>query len=195
MKTLYIKAPTFLLGLVPLAYIGWQAWLAIQGETNTLGPDPGKAIEHFNGDWALRFLLITLAVTPIRQITGWSDVARVRRMLGLFTFFYATLHFASYLFFILGLHFDQLAHDIVKHPYILVGFTAWCLLVPLAATSNQWMVRRLKQRWKKLHRVIYVIALLALVHLFWLTRSSYFDVAMYGGIVALLLGFRAKLLR
>ncbi|HKI74741.1 MAG TPA: ferric reductase-like transmembrane domain-containing protein, partial [Pseudomonadales bacterium] len=122
---------TFLVSLTPAVYIGWQAWLAAHGQANSLGPDPGKAIEHFNGDWTLRFLLITLAVTPLRQLTGLTQIIRLRRMLGLFTFFYATLHFASYLVFILRLQFGELGSAIVRHPYILVGFAAWCLLVPL----------------------------------------------------------------
>lgn len=190
MSGYFSKAPTFLLSLVPAAYIGYEIWLATNGQPNGLGPDPGKAIEHFNGQWGLRFLLITLAVTPIRQITGWTQVARLRRMLGLFTFFYIALHLVSYLVFMQQLNMSDVLHDIAKHPYILVGFAAFCAMVPLAATSNDWMIRRLKQRWKKLHRLVYVIVLLGLVHLFWLTRSSYFEVFVYAVIAAALLGYR-----
>lgn len=184
------KALTFLLSLVPALYIGYEIWLATSGQPNGLGPDPGKAIEHFNGQWGLRLLLITLAVTPIRQIAGWAQIVRLRRMLGLFSFFYIALHLASYLFFMQQLNFDDVLHDIAKKPYILVGFTAFCAMVPLAATSNRWMMRRLKQRWKTLHRLVYVIAILGLIHLFWLTRSSYFEVFVYACIAAVLLGYR-----
>lgn len=181
---------TFLLCLAPAVYIGYQIWLVTRGEPNSLGPDPGKAIEHFNGDWALRLLLVTLAVTPLRQITGWTGAVRLRRMLGLFTFFYVTLHLFSYLFFMQQFNWVSVWHDIEKRPYILVGFAAFCLMVPLALTSNQWSMRRLKQRWKKLHRLIYAIVILGLLHLSFLIRSSYYQVFIYAGIAALLLAYR-----
>lgn len=184
------KALVFVLGLIPAVYIGYEIWLTTTGQPTSLGPDPGKAIEHFNGDWGLRFLLLTLAVTPVRQLTGWSQVVRFRRMLGLFAFFYITLHLLSYLVFMQQLNFSHVWHDIAKKPYILVGFAAFCLMVPLALTSNRWSMRRLKQSWKKLHRLIYVIVILGLIHLFWLTRSSYYEVSVYAAIVALLLGMR-----
>jgi len=184
------KVLTFLLSLVPAIYIGYEIWLASTGQPNGLGPDPGRAIELSFGQWGLRFLLITLAVTPIRQIAGWTRVARLRRMLGLFAFLYIALHLASYLIFVQQLNPSGVLHDIAKHPYVLVGFTAFCAMVPLAATSNDWMMRRLKQRWKTLHRLVYVIVVLGLVHLFWLTRSSYFEVSVYAGITAALLGYR-----
>lgn len=190
MSRSFPKVLTFLLSLGPAAYIGHEIWLATTGQPNGLGPDPGKAIEHFYGQWGLRFLLITLAVTPIRQTTGWTQVARLRRMLGLFAFFYIALHLVSYLVFLQQLNLNDVLHDIAKHPYVLVGFTAFCAMVPLAATSNDRMMRHLKQRWKTLHRLVYVIVVLGLVHLFWLTRSSYFEVFVYAGITVLLLGYR-----
>jgi methionine sulfoxide reductase heme-binding subunit len=136
MSRYFPKGPTFLLSLVPAVYIGYQIWLAITGQPNGLGPDPGKAIEHSLGQWGLRFLLISLAVTPIRQISGWTQVARLRRMLGLFAFFYIALHLASYLVFMQQLNLNDVLHDIAKHPYVLVGFAAFCAMVPLAAASN-----------------------------------------------------------
>lgn len=184
------KALTFLLSLLPAVYICHQVWLVTTGQPNGLGPDPGKAVEHFNGQWGLRFLLITLAVTPIRQISGWTQVATLRRMLGLFAFFYVALHLASYLVFMQQLNFSDVLRDITKKPYILVGFAAFCAMVPLAATSNRWAMRRLKQRWKKLHRLVYAIAILGLIHLFWLTRSSYLEVFVYACIATALLGYR-----
>lgn len=190
MVKFHVKALTFLLCLAPAVYIAYQAWLSLSGQPNALGPDPGKAIEHFNGDWALRFLLVTLAVTPVRQLTGWIGVVSLRRMFGLFTFFYVCLHLASYLVFMQQLDLSAVWQDVGKKPYILVGFAAFLLLAPLAATSNRWSMRRLKQGWKKLHRLIYPIVLLALVHLFWLTRSSYYEVSVYAAIAFLLLGYR-----
>jgi sulfoxide reductase heme-binding subunit YedZ len=185
-----IKLLTFALSLMPALYIGYQIWLIVHGQPNSLGPDPGKEIVHFNGRWALRFLLITLTVTPLRQLTGWTGVARLRRMLGLFTFFYATLHILSYLAFLLEFRVGDLIADVAKRPYILAGFLAFCGLIPLAATSNQWMMRRLKQRWKRLHRIIYGIAVAAIIHLLWLTRSDYGEVAAYAAVLAVLLGYR-----
>lgn len=191
MSRYYPKLLTFFLCLAPAVYIGWQIWLVTSGQTNALGPDPGKAIEHFNGDWALRLLLVTLAVTPVRRITGWTGVVRLRRMLGLFTFFYVVLHLLSYLVFMKQLNWPAVWQDIERRPYILVGFAAFCLMVPLALTSNQWSMRRLKQRWKPLHRLIYAIVILALIHLFFLIRSSYLQEFIYACSAALLLGYRA----
>jgi len=185
------KVLTFLMCLAPAAYIGYEIWLSATGQPNALGPDPGKAVEHFNGDWALRLLLVTLAVTPVRQLTGWTDIVRLRRMLGLFTFFYVILHLSSYLIFMQQLKWGAVWQDVGKKPYILVGFAAFCLMVPLALTSNRWAMRRLKQSWKRLHRLIYVIVVLALIHLFWLTRSSYYEFFVYASFAAALLGHRA----
>lgn len=187
----YLKPLVFLLALIPAGYIILQVLLAFSGAPNALGPDPGRQIVLWNGVWALRFLLLTLTVTPARQLLGWSRLARYRRMLGLFAFFYACLHVASYLLFLLQLRFLELLDDVAKRPYITVGFVAFCGLLPLAATSNRWMMRRLKQRWQKLHRLVYAIAVLAIIHLLWLVRSDYAEVAAYGFILLLLLGYRA----
>ncbi len=185
-----LKVLTFVLSLVPAAWLGGQIWLIASGQPHALGTDPGKAIVLWNGEWALRFLLITLAVTPVRQVFRWPGAARLRRMLGLFSFFYASLHVLSYLFFLLELRFGELVQEIVRRPYITVGFLAFCGLVPLAATSNRWMMRRLKQRWKRLHSLVYPIAVLAIVHLLWLTRSDYREVFLYSAVLVVLLGYR-----
>ena len=186
-----VKPAVFVAALAPALYLLWQVWLSFQGQPTALGADPGKAIVHFNGSWALRFLVATLAITPARQLLGWSQLARYRRMCGLYAFFYATLHVASYLLFLLELRFTELVGEVIERPYITVGFLAFCGMIPLAATSNKWMIRRLKQRWQLLHRAVYPIALLALVHLLWLTRSDYTEVTVYAALLLLLLGYRA----
>jgi sulfoxide reductase heme-binding subunit YedZ len=161
-----------------------------QGQPHDLGADPGKAIVDFIGQWTLRFLILTLAITPVRNVFGILILTRIRRMLGLFTFFYASLHLTSYLVFLLELRFTDLVTDVVKRPYITIGFCAFLLLVPLAVTSNQWMIRKLKQRWKALHKLVYLIAILAIVHLVWLTKTDYQDAVFYGLIMVFLLGYR-----
>ncbi|MBD3647707.1 MAG: sulfoxide reductase heme-binding subunit YedZ [Pseudomonadales bacterium] len=188
----WFKIPTFLLSLTPGLWIGWQIWLVSAGRDNALGADPGKEILLFNGQWAINFLLIALAVTPVRQIFHWPEAARLRRMLGLFAFFYALLHLLAYVAFILEFRFGDLLAEVAERPYISVGFAAWCGLVPLALTSNQWAMRRLKQRWKKLHSLVYGIAVLAVIHLLWLTRSDYGEVFLYGAVLVFLLGYRVS---
>lgn len=185
-----LKLFTFLAALLPLAYAIWQIVLLQSGGAHQLGADPGKALVHMQGQWAIRFLLLTLLVSPLKQITGWGRLISIRRMLGLFTFFYATLHLVAYTVFLLELNFVGLWQDIEKRPFITVGFTAWLLLLPLAITSTNWMMRRLRKRWQILHRAIYFVALLAVVHLVWLARSSYAEAVLYGALVVLLLFLR-----
>jgi sulfoxide reductase heme-binding subunit YedZ len=185
-----MKSLTFLLSLCPLAYIIFQVYLLQTGAPHQLGADPAKAIVLYQGGWAIKFLLLTMLVTPLRQLTGWGDLLRIRRMLGLFTFFYASLHLASYLVFLLELDFVNLWADVLKRPYITVGFSAFLLLVPLALTSNGFMIRRLGKRWRMLHRVIYLIAILVVIHLVWLAKSSYLEAFIYGALVFLLLFLR-----
>jgi len=186
-----LKPLTFIVGSVPFAYILWQVYLLQTGAPNNLGADPGKEIVLHQGEWAIRFLLLTLLITPLRQITGWNSLQRVRRMLGLFTFFYASTHIAAYTVFLLELDFANLAADIQERPYITVGFAAYLLLVPLAVTSTHSMMRKLQKNWVLLHRAIYAIGILAVVHVAWLAKSSYAEAVAYGAIVALLLFFRA----
>jgi sulfoxide reductase heme-binding subunit YedZ len=157
---------------------------------NSLGADPGKEIVLFYGEWAIRMLLVTLSVTPLRVLVKLNILVRVRRMLGLYAFFYASLHMLSYTVFLLELRFGDILDDLIKRPYVAVGFVAYLLLVPLAITSNRWMIQRLKKRWKKLQSAIYAISILVVVHLIWLTKSDYTDAVIYGGLVMLLLGFR-----
>lgn len=186
MKRRYYKIPLFALCLVPLGLLVWQAY------TMDLGSNPVETILHRTGDWTLRFLLIVLAVTPLRRLTGWTELLQSRRMLGLFAFFYATLHFSVYAFLDLGLDWSFLAEDIAKRPYITVGFTAWVLLLPLAVTSTRGMMRRLGRRWKQLHRLVYLIAVLGVVHFYWLVKADVREPLIYAAILALLFALRAQ---
>ena len=160
------KPFVFLACLAPFLWLAWDVW------QQTLGTDPVAQLEHRSGDWALRFLLVTLAVTPLRRLTGWNPLIRYRRMLGLFAFFYATLHLTIYLVVDLGGFWSELFVEIVKRPYITVGFTAWLLLVPLALTSTKGMIRRLGRRWQLLHRLVYICAFLGVLHFMWLVKSG-----------------------
>ena len=170
--------------LVPL---GWLAWDVVQ---DTLGTDPVAQLEHRTGIWALRLLLATLAITPLRRITGWHGAIRYRRMLGLFAFFYASVHLAIYTIVDLGGFWSQLIEEIAKRPYITVGFSAWLLLIPLVLTSTKGMMRRLGRRWQKLHRLVYAIALLALLHFLWLVKADHREPLAYFGIFAFLMLWR-----
>jgi sulfoxide reductase heme-binding subunit YedZ len=182
--------------LVHAAALAPAAWLAVQLRselllgTGALGADPVAAVEHFLGLWALRLLLVTLAVTPLRQLTGLTVVLRFRRLLGLYAFAYATLHFAAYLVLDLRGYWTQIFEEIVERPYITVGFLAWLLLVPLAITSTRNAMRRLGRRWAQLHRLVYAAAVLAVLHFWWLVKSDIREPALYAAILALLLGWR-----
>jgi methionine sulfoxide reductase heme-binding subunit len=181
-----LKALVFVLSLLPLAYYGWGAW------HDTLGANPIETITRGMGTWTLNFLLITLAVTPLRKLTGWHAALRLRRMLGLFTFFYAVLHLTSYLWFDQFFDWGEIAQDILKRPFITVGMAAFMLLVPLAATSSNWAIRRLGgRRWQTLHRTVYVIGILAVLHYSWLVKADQSQPLLYGGILVVLLGLRA----
>lgn len=160
------KPFVFALCLLPLA---WLAWDTLHGQ---LGTDPVARLEHRSGDWALRLLLATLAITPLRMLTKWAWLTRYRRMLGLFAFFYASAHLAIYLVVDLGGFWSQILGEIVKKPYITVGFTAWLLMVPLALTSTRGMMRRLGGDWQRLHRMVYVVGICGVLHFMWLVKSG-----------------------
>ncbi|WP_342315568.1 protein-methionine-sulfoxide reductase heme-binding subunit MsrQ [Lysobacter sp. FW306-1B-D06B] len=178
------------LALTPAAILAWQIREEFLTGSGGLGADPVAEIEHRLGLWALRFLMLTLAITPLRQITGQPVLLRFRRMLGLYAFAYATLHFGAYLVLDLRGYWTQIFEEIVKRPYITVGFTAWLMLLPLALTSTQAAIRRLGRNWAKLHRLVYAIAVLAVLHFWWLVKSDVREPALYAGILALLLGWR-----
>jgi sulfoxide reductase heme-binding subunit YedZ len=178
----------FVLSLMPFL------WLFLQAATDGLGANPQEALIRSTGDWALRFMCITLAVTPLRVMAGWSAVARWRRMLGLFAFFYASVHLLSYAVFDMGLDAAEMVQDIIKRPFILVGTLTFLLLLPLAATSLNRAVRWLgARRWQRLHRLVYGAALTMLLHFFWMRagKSDFAEVAVYAALVAFLLGWRA----
>lgn len=182
-----LKPPVFVLCLLPLAHLVWDA---AQG---TLGTDPVAQLEHHSGDWALRLLLATLAITPLRRLSGWHKIVRFRRMLGLFAFFYVSVHLLVYLVIDLGGFWSQLLGEIVKRPYITVGFAAWLLLIPLALTSTQKMMRRLGRNWQRLHRLVYPIALLGVLHYFWLVKADRREPALYLAIWIVLMLARLPL--
>jgi sulfoxide reductase heme-binding subunit YedZ len=175
------RPTVFLLCLVPLV------WLVVDGLSDKLGANPIEAITHRTGDWTLRLLLLTLAATPMRRLLRWNWPLRVRRMLGLFTFFYAILHFATYLVLDQFFDWDEILKDIVKRPYITVGFTALLLLIPLAVTSTNGMMRRLGRRWAQLHQLVYVIATLGVFHYLWLVKADRLQPLVYAGILLALL--------
>jgi sulfoxide reductase heme-binding subunit YedZ len=185
------KTLVHLAALTPLAILLWQVWQVARTGGSALGADPVAEIEHRLGLWALRLLLLTLAITPLRQLTGWSVLVRFRRMLGLYAFAYATLHLAAYVGLDLRGYWTQLFEDIAKRPSITVGFLAWLLLLPLAVTSTTGWIRRLGRNWARLHRLVYAIAVLAVLHFWWLVKSDIREPALYAAIAAVLLGWRA----
>ena len=181
------KPLVFAACLVPLVWLvcGAFGWF---GES--LGADPVKKLEHACGKTALNLLLLTLAVTPVRNLLGLPNLVRIRRMLGVFTFFYVVVHFTVYLVLDLELNFRTLGADIAKRPYITIGFTALLLLIPLAVTSTNGMMRRLGRRWQKLHRLVYVIAVLGVWHFYWQVKRDVREPLIYAAILAVLLGYR-----
>ena len=181
------KPILFLLALLPFS------WLLYGAATNQLGANPAEYLIRATGDWTLRFLCLTLAVTPLRVITGTAALARFRRMVGLFMYFYAVLHLLSYSWFDMGFDVADIVKDIIKRPFILVGFSGFLLLTPLAATSFNRVVKAMgARRWQMLHKLVYLIAGLALLHFFWMRsgKNDFAEVAVYAVILGLLLGWR-----
>jgi sulfoxide reductase heme-binding subunit YedZ len=178
------KPLVFLLCLTPLGLLVWRAL------SDGLGANPVEAIVHFTGSWALRLLLVTLAVTPLRRLSGQPWLIRFRRMLGLFAFFYALLHFAAYLILDRALVWEDITTDLTKRPYIVVGFVALLLLVPLAITSTRGWIKRLGRHWVTLHRIVYVIAILAVLHFLWLVKADTLEPLINAAVLAVLLAFR-----
>ncbi|WP_271008331.1 sulfite oxidase heme-binding subunit YedZ [Paucibacter sp. B51] len=181
------KPLLFLICLAPLA------WLIAAAATDRLGANPAEALIRGLGDWSLRGLCLTLAVTPLRVLSGQPALARFRRMLGLFSFFYASLHLLAYGWLDMGLELGDIGRDILKRPFILMGFVAWLLLLPLALTSFNRAIKALgAARWQRLHRAVYVLSLIALAHFIWMRagKNNFAEPALYGAILGLLLGWR-----
>ncbi|HQS99356.1 MAG: sulfoxide reductase heme-binding subunit YedZ [Hydrogenophilales bacterium 16-64-46] len=183
-STRAFKLGLFILCLFPLAR------LVVLAVTGGLGANPIEFITRSTGTWTMVGLLLTLSVTPLRRLTGWTALVRHRRMLGLFAFFYASLHFVTYIWLDQFFDLASVARDIVKRPFITVGFAAFVLLIPLALTSTQAMMRRLGRRWQQLHRLVYGIAILGVLHYLWLVKQDLTQPLIYGGVLALLLGAR-----
>ncbi|MDH3561792.1 MAG: protein-methionine-sulfoxide reductase heme-binding subunit MsrQ [Gammaproteobacteria bacterium] len=180
-----IKPAIFVVALVPLA------WIIYRTVNNDLGANPIETLNRYTGDWVLRFLMITLAVTPLRKLTGWNGLLRYRRMLGLFAFFYVCLHFLSYAWLDQNFVLTDIIKDVIKRPYITVGFASFLMLIPLAVTSTNAMVRRLgAKRWQTLHRLVYAIGIGGVVHFLWLVKSDIREPLVYAIILTLLLGYR-----
>lgn len=174
----------FLLSLVPAA---WLVYLLLTGG---LGVNPAETLQLETGIWALRFLLAGLAITPLRRLTGWNRLVQYRRMIGLFAFFYAFLHFLSYLVLDQSFALDRMMMDVLKRPFITMGFIAFVLMIPLALTSTKGWIRRLGRRWQMLHRLVYVAAIAAAIHYVWKVKVPLGPPVYYAGAVVLLLGFR-----
>lgn len=179
-----IKGFVFLFCLVPLVRL---IWLGFQDD---LSANPSEFIEHSTGFWALFILLATLALTPIRLLTGRAWPLQMRRMLGLYMFFYACLHVLAYVWVDFGFDWAGITKDVTKHPRILVGFAAFILTIPLAITSNNAMIKRLRERWKTLHQLVYLIAILAVVHFWWLVKKDIREPLLFAAVLAILLGVR-----
>lgn len=183
------KPLLFVLCLLPFAWLFYAAW------TDSLGANPAEALIRATGDWTLRFLCLTLTITPLRQWTHQPALLRFRRMLGLFTFFYVCLHFLSYAWLDMGFDPNGIVKDIVKRPFILVGTTALLLMASLAATSFNRAIRWMgAKRWQALHRAVYAIALLGLLHFFWMrsAKNDFAEVAVYAVVIGVLLGWRLR---
>ena len=185
----WFKPALFLLCLLPVI------WLTFGAFTDHLGANPAEALLRSTGDWTLRALCLVLSITPLRMLTGLVALARVRRMLGLFVYFYALLHLLAYSWFDMGFDMSDIAKDIVKRPFILVGFAAFLLLTPLAITSFNRAIKALgAKRWQALHRLVYGVALLAILHFFWMRagKNNFAEVAVYALILGTLLGWRLQ---
>ncbi len=181
LRSAYAKAVVHLLCMLPLMLLLWATF------NGGLGANPVEKLTHETGEWTLRFLLITLSITPLRQWTGLASWVRFRRLLGLYTFFYVSCHFM--IWFIADHSFDVVAmiEDVIKRPYITFGFSALLLMLPLAITSNQAMIRRLGKKWKSLHQLVYLILSLGVMHFMWLVKADYLEPTVYAIIAVILL--------
>lgn len=180
-----LKALLFLACLIPVARLGWY------GYSDQLGANPIEFITRSLGTWTLVFLLLALSITPLRKLSGWSWLVKLRRMTGLFVFFYALLHFITYIWLDQFFDLNAIYKDVIKRPFITIGFATFILLLPLAITSSNAMIKILAgERWQLLHRLVYLIAIFAVIHYWWLVKRDITQPLIYGGILSLLLGYR-----
>jgi sulfoxide reductase heme-binding subunit YedZ len=185
MKLRLTKIAIFLAALIPLERLAWKA---LHGG---LGANPIEVITHSTGDWTLRLVLVTLAVTPLRRLTGQYWLIGIRRMVGLFAFFYGTLHFTTYIWLDKFFDVHEMVKDIAKRPFITIGFSAFVLMIPLAATSTAWSIRRLGgKNWQRLHRLIYLTGILGVIHYLWLVKADKRKPLEYGAVLLVLLLYR-----
>ncbi len=185
--TKYFKPGVFILSIIPFALIVYKIFY------NKLGPEPVKEITHFTGEWTLIFICLTLAMSPLKRFTNIVFWIKIRRMLGLFVFFYATLHLFTYVGIDYRFEWQQILDDVVKKKYVFIGFSAWLLLIPLAITSSQKMMKLLKHNWKKLHKLIYLIAIFGALHYIWLSKTIFFKPLIFMIIILVLLSLRIKI--
>ena len=183
----YFKVLVFILCLWPLAIISLNIYF------DELGPEPIKKIMHHFGEWTLIFICLTLAMSPLKRFTHFSFWTKFRRMLGLYVFFYATLHLLVYVGLDYRFDWDPILNDVLKKKYIFIGFSAWLLLIPLTATSSQKMIKLLKHNWKKIHKLIYVIAVFGSLHYIWLSKTIFFKPLIYSLIILVLLALRIRI--
>ena len=183
----YFKPGVFILSTIPFLFIFYKIYF------NKLGPEPVKEITHFTGEWTLIFICITLSMTPLKRLTNLTMWVSFRRMLGLFVFFYASLHLLTYVGIDYRFSWKPILNDVFKKKYIFIGFTAWVLLIPLAITSSKKMIKLLKNNWKKLHRLIYIIAIFGSLHYIWLSKTIFFKPLVYLVIILVLLAIRIKI--
>ena len=179
-----MKVAAFAAALVPAAALAYRFY------TNDLTANPGDYITDQTGTWALALLVISLTITPLRRLTGWNDLIRLRRMLGLFSFFYATLHMLTWVVFVHYFDTHFMIEDVVERPFITIGMATFLLLLVLAVTSNRFSIRRLGRNWQKLHRLVYVAAITAVIHFWWLVKADITEPRRWAFAVAALLGFR-----
>ena len=183
----YFKSGVLILSTIPFLFILYKIYF------NKLGPEPVKEITHFTGEWTLIFICLTLSMTPLKTLTNLTMWVSFRRMLGLFVFFYASLHLLTYIGIDYRFNWQPILDDVFKKKYIFIGFAAWVLLIPLAITSSQKMIKLLKNNWKRLHRLIYIIAIFGSLHYIWLSKTIFFKPLVYLVIILVLLALRIKI--
>ena len=183
----YFKSGVFILSTIPFLFIFYKIYF------NKLGPEPVKEITHFTGEWTLIFICLTLSMTPLKRLTNLTMWVSFRRMLGLFVFFYASLHLLTYIGIDYRFNWQPILDDVFKKKYIFIGFAAWVLLIPLVITSSQKMIKLLKNNWKRLHRLIYIIAIFGSLHYIWLSKTIFFKPLVYLVIILVLLALRIKI--